>query len=255
MARSPPLRAQTAAAGPDRRNVVIGLAGALLAGVAVGAAVGGKVPGAAAQAVDVDLALVLAVDCSWSVDAYEFRLQMQGLAAAFRRPEIQRAIASGEAGRIVVANVQWSHERNQVLSIPWTLIAGGVDADALAAVLDATPRHVVDGATAIGAAMEYCAGLLRASPVAARRKVIDISCDGRSNRGVHPSVARDRITAGGMTINGLVILDEWPTLDLYFQRQVVGGPDHFVIVADDYEAYAQAIYRKLLQEITGPGVA
>jgi hypothetical protein len=67
-------------------------------------------------------------------------------------------------------------------------------------------------------------------------------------------VARDRITAGGMTINGLVILDEWPTLDLYFQRQVVGGPDHFVIVADDYEAYAQAIYRKLLQEITGPGV-
>jgi hypothetical protein len=58
-----------------------------------------------------------------------------------------------------------------------------------------------------------------------------------------------------MTINGLAILDEWPTLDLYFQRQVVGGPNHFVIVANDYEAYGRAIHRKLLQEITGPGVS
>jgi hypothetical protein len=249
MARPPPLRAP--AAGPDRRTVFIGLAGALLAG----SAAGGKATGAAAQAIDVDLALVLAVDCSWSVDAYEFRLQMQGLAAAFRRPEIQRAIASGDTGRIMVANVQWSHEANQVVSVPWTLIADGVDAEAFAAVLEATPRQVVDGATAIGAVMEYCAGMLRTSPVAARRKVIDISSDGRSNRGLHPTVARDRIIAGGMTINGLAILDEWPTLDLYFQRQVVGGPNHFVIVANDYEAYGRAIYRKLLQEISGPGVA
>jgi hypothetical protein len=112
------------------------------------------VPGAAAQAIDVDLALVLAVDCSWSVDAYEFRLQMQGLAAAFRRPEIQRAIASGDTGRIVVANVQWSHEANQVVSVPWTLIADGGDAEAFAALLEATPRQVVDGATAIGAVMD-----------------------------------------------------------------------------------------------------
>jgi hypothetical protein len=58
-----------------------------------------------------------------------------------------------------------------------------------------------------------------------------------------------------MTINGLAILDEWPTLDVYFQRQVVGGPDHFVIVANDYADYGRAIYRKLLQEIAGPGVA
>jgi hypothetical protein len=220
-----------------------------------GTVLGGRVPGAAAQALDVDLALVLAVDCSWSVDAYEFRLQMQGLAAAFRRPEIQRAIASGDTGRIVVANVQWSHEANQVVSVPWTLIADGGDAESFAALLEATPRQVVDGATAIGAVMDYCAGILHTSPVAARRKVIDISSDGRSNRGTHPVAARDRIIAGGMTINGLAILDEWPTLDVYFQRQVVGGPDHFVIVANDYADYGRAIYRKLLQEIAGPGVA
>jgi hypothetical protein len=214
-----------------------------------------RAPRAAAQAVAVDLALILAVDCSWSVDKHEFRLQMQGLAEAFRRPEIHRAIASGPVGRIAVANVQWSREDSQNLSVPWTVIAGSGDAARFAAVLEATPRDVTDGATAIGAAMEYCAGLLRASPFRAARKVIDISCDGRSNRGLQPWMARDRIIAEGMTVNGLVILDEWPTLDIYFQRQVVGGPDHFVIVAHDYAAYGQAIYRKLLQEITGPGVA
>jgi hypothetical protein len=251
MARPPALSAPGAAAGPDRRTFVAGLAGTVM----TGASVAGSVPGAATQAYDVDLALVLAVDCSWSVDNREYQLQMRGLAEAFRRPEIKRAIANGEAGRILAANVQWSHEANQALSVPWTLIAGGGDADAFATVLEATPRQVVDGATAIGAVMEYCADLLRTSPVAARRKVIDISSDGRSNRGLRPELARDRIVGGGMTINGLAILDEWPTLDLYFHHQVVGGPNHFVIVANDYAAYGRAIYRKLLQEISGPGVA
>jgi hypothetical protein len=249
MFRSKPLFAGQP--GLNRRVVVTGLAGAALIGVSAG----GRPPPAAAQAVEVDLALVLAVDCSYSVDAAEFRLQMLGLAEAFRRPEIQRAIGNGILGRIVVALVQWSDERKQTFSVPWTLIAGGGDAAEFAALLEATPREVAEGATAIGAALRYCAGLLRTSPVSAARKVIDISSDGRNNRGIHPTVARDRILAEGMTINGLVILDEWPTLDIYFEQQVVGGPDHFVIAADDYDAYGEAIYRKLLQEITGPGLS
>lgn len=247
MARLPPQRVQRP--GPDRRHVVTGLAGALLAGAA------GKAPSAAAQPVEVDLALVLAVDCSWSVDEREFRLQMRGLAQAFRQPDIHDAIASGTAGRILVTGVQWSHENKQSQFAPWTLIAGSADAAGFAASLEAAPRLISVGATAIGAAMEHCAELLRSSPLAAARSVIDISCDGRSNRGVLPGIARDRITAAGITINGLVILDEWPTLDIYFHRNVVGGPGHFVIVADDYGAYGEAIYRKLLQEITGTGIS
>jgi hypothetical protein len=236
--------------GPNRRVVVTGLAGAVLAGVF------GDAPGPAiAQAVAVDLALVLAVDCSWSVDANEFRLQMLGLAEAFRRPEIHRAIADGPLGRIAAVVVQWSGDRDQVTAVPWTLVADDGDALELARVLAATGREVAEGATAIGAAMEYSAALLHTVPVAATRKVIDISSDGRNNRGVRPSVVRDRLAAQGITINGLVILDEWPTLDIYFAQQVVGGPAHFVIAADDYDAYAEAIYRKLMQEITGPGVA
>jgi hypothetical protein len=249
MARSEPLLAQ-GRTGLNRRGVIGGLAGTVLSGC-----VASRLSPAAAQAVEVDLALALAVDCSWSVDDNEFRLQMHGLAEAFRRPEIHRAIADGPLGRIAAVVVQWSGNLDQVTAVPWTLVADDGDALELARVLAATPRDVAEGATAIGAAMQYSAALLHTVPVAATRKVIDISSDGRNNRGVHPSVARDRISAQGITINGLVILDEWPTLDIYFQQQVVGGPHHFVIEAGDYAAYADAIYRKLLQEITGPGVS
>jgi hypothetical protein len=210
---------------------------------------------AGAQALEVDLALALAVDCSWSVDDNEFWLQMHGLGEAFRRPEIHRAIADGPLGRIACMVVQWSGDHDQTTAVPWTLIGDDGDALDFAAVLEDTPRNLGGGATAIGAAMQYAAALLLTAPVAATRKVIDISSDGRSNRGIRPSVARDRIAVQGITINGLVILDEWPTLDIYFQQQVVGGPHHFVIEAHDYAAYAEAIYRKLLQEITGPGVS
>ena len=65
---------------------------------------------------------------------------------------------------------------------------------------------------------------------------------------------RDRVVAQGITINGLTILNEWPTLDTYAEGNVAGGPGHFVIPANDYEAYGEAILRKLLREITGPGI-
>ena len=65
---------------------------------------------------------------------------------------------------------------------------------------------------------------------------------------------RDQLVAEGITINGLTILNEWPTLDTYFENNVAGGVGYFVIPANDYEAYGEAIFRKLLREITGPGI-
>jgi hypothetical protein len=211
--------------------------------------------GARAQGLEVDLALVLAVDCSYSVDSNEFRLQMRGLADAFRRPAVQNAIAEGEFGRIAVVLVQWSDDRNQLVAIPWTIVAGREHAERFAARIDATPRNLAEGGTAIGTALQYSAAVVLSAPVLPKRRVIDLSADGRNNRGVRPSTARDEIVARGVTINGLAIINEWPTLDKYFENQVVGGPGNFVIVANDYEAYAEAIYRKLLKEITGPGIS
>ena len=78
--------------------------------------------------------------------------------------------------------------------------------------------------------------------------------DGRNNSGPPVAPARNRVVAQGITINGLTILNEWPTLNTYFESNVAGGPGHFVIPANDYDAYGEAILRKLVREITGPGI-
>lgn len=202
----------------------------------------------------VDLALVLAVDCSFSVDSREFALQMEGLGRAFQREEVKQAIAQGARQRIAVAVVQWSDEHNQSVSLPWTVIAGSADADGLAARLMSMPRMLSEGGTSISAALRFSAALFAAAP-SAERQVIDVSTDGRNNSGPSVSPVRDMLVADGITINGLTILNEWPTLDTYFEANVAGGPGTFVIAASDYEDFADAIFRKLLREITGPGIS
>ena len=204
---------------------------------------------------DVDLALVLAIDCSFSVDTTEFRLQMEGLGRALRQEDVHEAIAKGPLGRIGIAVFQWSDDRSQLIVVPWTIVDGAASASALADQLETMPRKLAEGGTSISSAMRFGAAMLEASPLQSERKVIDISSDGRNNIGISTDRVRNEIVRRGVTINGLVIINEWPTLDKYFEQQVVGGPGNFVIVANDYAAYAEAIYRKLLKEITGPGIS
>jgi hypothetical protein len=92
------------------------------------------------------------------------------------------------------------------------------------------------------------------------RRVIDISGDGYNNRGRPVELARDDAVAAGITINGLPIVNERPNpwggrpprdLDLYFEDRVIGGPGAFIVVAEDYTAFASAILSKLLLEIAG----
>jgi hypothetical protein len=209
--------------------------------------------GGRAQDYDVDLALVLAVDSSFSVDSREYELQMQGLGRAFLQKEVQLAIAQGVRQRIAVAVVQWSDANSQSLALPWTVISNDADAEALGRRLMGLPRQLAEGGTSISAALSFSASLFAMAP-AAERRVIDVSSDGRNNSGPPVAPVRARIVAEGITINALTILTEWKTLDIYFERNVAGGPDHFVIPADDYEAYGEAMLMKLLREITGPGI-
>lgn len=224
------------------------------AGLALAAALVLAQPAGEAQDSGVDLALVLAVDCSFSVDALEFRLQMQGLGRAFLRPEVKRAIRAGYRQRIAVIVMQWSDEGNQMVVLPWTIVAGDADADEVGNILSAMPRRLAEGGTSISTALVYGQALFATAPETERR-VIDVSSDGRNNIGPPVDAARDRVVASGITINALAILNEWPTLDVYFEEQVAGGEGHFVIPANDYGAYGEAIYRKLLKEITGPGIS
>ncbi len=208
-----------------------------------------------AQSQTVDLKLVLAIDCSYSVDSREFALQVQGLAQAFRDPEVISAIAEGPYGRIAVTVVQWSDARNQRVAVPWMVISGEAEASAFSQQIAGLQRLLVDGGTSIAAMMRFGVGLLRSSPISGLREVIDIAADGRNNNGGDPTVVRQEVAALGITINGLAILNEVRTLDRYFERYIIAGPGSFVIVSNDYAAYATAIKRKLLREIIGPAVS
>ena len=207
-----------------------------------------------AQEFEVDLALVLAIDCSFSVDFSEFKQQMEGLGQAFLRPEVKQAIRAGHLQRIAITAVQWSDENSQMVVMPWTILAGDADADEAGHILARMPRRIAEGGTSISTALLYAEALFDQAP-GAERRVIDVSSDGRNNIGPPVAQVRDRILSAGITINALTILNEWPTLDIYFENQVVGGQGHFVMPASNYETYGEAIYRKLLKEITGPGVS
>ena len=207
---------------------------------------------ATAQGGAVDLALVLAIDCSYSVDMREYNLQVQGMAEAFRRPEIIAAIQSGGYRRISVAVVQWSDLAHQSVVIPWMTVSDAASAEQLAARLETLPRTLAEGGTSITAAIGFSAQLLNNAPFQAERRVIDIAADGRNNNGGDPRPMRDAVVSQDITINGLSILNEVPTLDKYFELYITGGPANFVVVANDYSAYSLAIYRKLLREIIGP---
>ena len=69
-----------------------------------------------------DLALVLAVDSSSSVDDIEFAIQLRGIASAFRQVAIVEAIKSGPNGRIDVVLLVWSGEIEQSDRSEWTRI-------------------------------------------------------------------------------------------------------------------------------------
>ncbi|MDQ0316632.1 DUF1194 domain-containing protein [Amorphus orientalis] len=222
--------------------------GAMLGAAALFAA--GLVLSASAQERPrVDLALVLALDCSYSVDAREFDLQRKGLARAFLDEAVVAAIQSGPSGRIAVTVVQWSADDVQTVAVPWRIVDGPATAAELASLIAGAPRQAAAGSTSISAMMIYGAKLLAQAPVTADRQVIDIATDGINNLGPWLRDARDAIVPRGITVNGLAIMNEVPYLHHYLRNRMIGGPGSFVEVAKDYADFARAIHIKLLREI------
>jgi hypothetical protein len=196
-----------------------------------------------------DLQLVLAVDASGSVDQRRFELQQQGYVAAFRDPRVLHAIQSGAAQAIAVTMVQWTGPALQLQVLPWTVIKDATTAHAFAAAIAATPRQLFGGGTSISGVIDYAVPLILQSPFQGTRRVIDISGDGSNNRGRPAASARNDAMRAGIVINGLPILALEPDLDRYFADHVIGGPGAFVIAAESYETFADAILKKLIREI------
>ena len=205
------------------------------------------VPASAASLVDLEL--VLAIDCSYSVNRREYRQQVLGLSEAFRSPEVLQAIKEGPYGAIAVSVIQWSNSESTRVTIPWTRIDSQRTAQRLATQLRGMRRRATSGGTSISAAIRISTDYFRRSPFRSQRRVIDVSGDGRNNAGWGLELVRKRALDRGITINGLAILNDVPTLHLYFQQRVIGGTGAFVVSAKDYDDYVLAIRRKLLAEI------
>jgi len=207
-------------------------------------------PWAAQAQTAVDLQLVLAVDCSNSVNDVRFELQKQGYAAAFRNPQVIRAIASGGQQSIAVTMVQWTGPFNYAQVVPWTLLNDAASARAFADALANSQRELFGGSgTSISGAIDTGMLLLSQSPFKSQRRTIDISGDGANSSGRSVVNARDDAVAAGVGINGLPILSVEPTLDRYYYSYVIGGPGSFMIPAANYENFADAVLKKLILEI------
>ncbi len=203
----------------------------------------------------VELELVLAVDASSSVDDGEFALQMRGIAAAFRHADVQAAIRGiGDRG-IAVALIQWADFVGQRKTIDWTVVHDAAGAAALADDIATAGRAIPGGGTAIYGVVNFALHELDVNGYDGRRRVIDVSGDGRSDLLVPTTAARDRAVRRGVAINGLAILDDEPKLDAYYRRYVIGGEGAFVMTAADYDAFAEAIAAKLIREIAGAPMA
>jgi hypothetical protein len=200
------------------------------------------------QGEPVDVALVLAVDVSLSVNEERFELQRDGIAAAFENPDLAKAIAGGPNHAAAVAVMQFSDPDRQFAVIEWTRIASAEDARRLAARIRRTNRSS-DGLTGIADALLAARQLLDSSPFPASRQVVDVSADGMNNVGTTITTARDELIEAGITINGLPILSEEPWLETYFTEYVIGGPSAFVITAQNLDSFADAMKRKLVQEV------
>lgn len=210
---------------------------------------GGIAPDSARAEIPVDLELLLAIDSSDSVDGAEYALQVGGLYDAFRDPAVHQAIGNGPLGSIAVTVVEWSGRYQQVVQVPWTRLDGSAAAMAFADQIAGLSRAFDEGVTSISGALDFASQQFAGNGFVSARRVIDISSDGVQNQGRRIDLAREATLARDVTINALVILNEMPDLQEYFGERVIGGFGAFVMAANDYPDYPEAIRRKLLREI------
>ncbi len=193
-----------------------------------------------------EIALVLAVDVSGSVDHEEYRIQMQGLAEGLRDGTVAEALVAGEAAVMVL---QWTGASRQRVVTPWTRMTDFDVLEAFAVRVESTPRVWRNFSTAIGEALSFAAAQFANVPDC-NRWVIDISGDGSSNEGVAPKEVHDVLAASNIVVNALVIEGAEPMITEYFWENVILGNGAFVITSNTYDEYPERMRRKLLREVT-----
>lgn len=186
------------------------------------------------------LALILLLDGSGSIRAPDWEAQVEGHAAAFEDPAIQRAIALG--GPVAVAARVFDDATRPLTA--WHLVATPAEARAFAASLRAAPRGG-QGGTDIGRALTEAVASLPTAPCTPDDQVIDLVTDGEADAR-STAAARDAAIAAGVRINALGVgsatAADW-------LREHVVTPNGFVMAAEGWAEFATAIRRKVSLEI------
>lgn len=203
---------------------------------------------------EVDVALVLAVDISYSMDPDELTLQRQGYVEALRSAQFHEALRKGLIGKIAITYMEWAGSNTQRVLVPWTIVDGPETAAEVASKINSADMHRAYR-TSIASAIDKAVELLDNSGMKPLRKVIDMSGDGPNNQGRSVTTARDEAIAKGITINGLPIVLKRPgyldidELDAYYEDCVIGGPNAFMVTIRERDQFANAIRTKLLMEV------
>ena len=204
---------------------------------------------AMAQATPVAVELVLALDSSASVDRREFPLQIEGLALAFRDPEVQRAVENLKPLGAAVAVVQWGAPGETRIVLPFTHLETARDSKAFGFRIGLARRWMWASATSIATAIDDSPDLIETNEFDGYRKIIDVSGDGEDNAGADLEAARQAAKAGASSSTAFRSWRTSPDLDRYYRDHVIIGADSFIEPARDFEDYIRAIREKLLKEL------
>jgi len=198
----------------------------------------------AVPAMSCDTALLLSIDVSSSIDAGEYRLQIDGLADALLDPEVIDTLLLGQSA---LAVVQWSGVNRQGLVLGWDRMTSVEAVQDFATRTRTLQRAFVDSDTAIGDAIRF--SVRQFSEVAdCNRRVIDISGDGPQNAGISALIASQTAEADGVIINGIAIESIGVAMTNYYRRTIVTS-DGFVETARGHLDYPRAIRQKILREL------
>ncbi len=251
------------------RSMTVGAGMACLALLGLGPAGAGPI--------EADVALVVSVDVSQSVDDARYRLQMDGIAEALEDPAVISTVTNGAKGRILFAMIVWA-ETSQV-AILWVTIGSKAEAFAVADRLRRLQRYGGEFTCLARMLRHVKETVIATLPIKASRVVVDVSGDGIDNCSTDQSTAdmRDDLVKSGATINGLPIVEdperivgtgayrapgspmqylrplearEQLTLEGWYRAYVMGGEFAFILPANGYADFARAMRQKFVSEIS-----
>lgn len=193
------------------------------------------------------LALALGFDVSRSVDANDYRIQIDGIVGAFFDSEIRRLILDGPQP-VAMAVFEWAGQREHLLVADWTILDSPAAIDALAQRI-LTHERRAHGLTAVGAALRYGRDLLARAP-GCDWQTLDMAGDGQNNQGQEPRALYQSGDFDGITVNGLAIGGHESRILPWFRGNLLHGPGAFAEYTPTHQRFAEAFRRKLIRELS-----